>query len=32
MDTEHFQTPFRVITLGSIQTENNQVENPQLRS
>ena len=28
METEHFQAPFRVITLGSIQIENNQIENP----
>ena len=26
METEHFQAPFRVITLGSIQIENNQTE------
>ena len=26
METEHFQAPFRVITLGSIQIENNQIE------
>ena len=26
METEHFQAPFRVITSGSIQTENNQIE------
>ena len=28
MDDEHFQAPFRVITLGSIQVENNQIEKP----
>ena len=30
METEHFQTPFGVITytLGSIQIENNQIEKP----
>ena len=28
MGTEHFQAPFRGITLGSIQTENNQIEKP----
>ena len=28
METEHFQAPFRVITLGSIQIENNQIEKP----
>ena len=26
METEHFQSPFRVITSGSIQMENNQIE------
>ena len=26
MDTEHFQALFRVITLGRIQIENNQIE------
>ena len=28
METEHFQAPFRAITLGSIQIENNQIEKP----
>ena len=28
METEHIQAPFRVITLGSIQIENNQIEKP----
>ena len=28
METEHFQAPFRVITFGSIQIENNQLEKP----
>ena len=28
METEHFQAPNRVITLGSIQIENNQIEKP----
>ena len=28
MGTEHFQAPFRVTTLGSIQLENNQTEKP----
>ena len=28
METEHFQAPFRVITLGSIQIENNQIGKP----
>ena len=28
METEHFQASFRVITLGSIQIENNQIEKP----
>ena len=28
METEHFQAPFRVVTLGSIQIENNQIEKP----
>ena len=28
METDHFQAPFRVITLGSIQIENNQIEKP----
>ena len=28
MKTEHFQAPFRVVTLGSIQIENNQIEKP----
>ena len=28
METEHFQVPFRVITLGSIQIENYQIEKP----
>ena len=28
METEHFQTPFRVITLGSIQFKNNETEKP----
>ena len=26
MKTEHFQAPFRVITLGSVQIENDQIE------
>ena len=25
METEHFQAPFRVITIGSIQIQNNQI-------
>ena len=28
METEHFQAPFRVITLASIEIENNQIEKP----
>ena len=28
METEHFQAPFRVITSGSIQIENKQIEKP----
>ena len=28
METEHFQARFRVITLGSIRVENNQIEKP----
>ena len=28
METEHLQAPFRVITLRSIQTDNNQIEKP----
>ena len=28
METERCQAPFRVITLGSIQIENNQIEKP----
>ena len=28
METEHFQAPFRVITLGSIQIEDSQIEKP----
>ena len=28
METEHFQAPFRVITSGTIQIENNQNEKP----
>ena len=31
METEHFQAPFRVITLGSIQIENNQTEKPKTK-
>ena len=28
METDSFQAPFRVITSGSIQIENNQIEKP----
>ena len=28
METEHFQAPFQVITLGSIQIGNYQIEKP----
>ena len=28
METKHFQAPFRVITSGSIQVENNQIDKP----
>ena len=31
METEHFQAPFTVITLGSIQIENNQIENTSIK-
>ena len=31
METEHFQSPFRVIILGSIQIENNQIEKPSIK-
>ena len=32
MKTEHFQASFKVITLGSIQIENNQIEKPSTKA
>ena len=32
METEHFPAPFRVISLGSFQIENNQIEKPSTKA